>query len=82
MSKRTSPETDPTRPLVYQIRVEGRLSEQWADWFEDGSLTYDEHGNTLLTCTLIDQAALHGLLKRIRDLGIPLLSVNRQEKNE
>jgi hypothetical protein len=64
------------QPIVYQIRIKGHLGPQWADWFEGLVITLEEDGNTLLTGPLIDQAALHGVLKRVRDLGMPLLSVN------
>ena len=63
----------------YEIRFEGHLDESWADWFEGMKLTHENDGTTILTGEHIDQAALHGLLKRIRDLGMPLLSVNRLE---
>ena len=64
------------QPVVYQIRIKGLLSRQWTDWFEGLDITLEEDGNTLLTGPVIDQAALYGLLKRVRDLGMPLLSVN------
>jgi hypothetical protein len=60
----------------YEIRLKGHLDDRWADWFEGLTITLEEDGNTLLICPVIDQAALHGLLKRVRDLGMPLLSVN------
>ncbi|TLN25078.1 hypothetical protein FDZ74_02570 [bacterium] len=63
-------------PPVYQIRVRGHLDRQWADWFEVSSITLEEDGNTLLTGAVVDQAALYGILKKIRDLGMPLLSIN------
>ena len=63
--------------MIYQIRIKGHLDHQWRDWFEDANITLDENGDTLLTCSVVDQAALHGLLKKVRDLGIPLLSVNQ-----
>ena len=63
----------------YQIRIEGHLSPQWADWFGDVSITLEDHGETLLTCPDLDQAALHGVLRKLRDLGIPLISVVRVE---
>jgi hypothetical protein len=63
--------------MIYQIRVKGQLDSQWRDWFENATITLEENGDTLLTCPVVDQAALHGLLKKIRDLGMPLLSVNR-----
>jgi hypothetical protein len=59
---------------VYAIRVQGRLEPRWATWFDGCSLTHDE-GATVITATVVDQAALHGLLQALRDLGLPLLSV-------
>jgi hypothetical protein len=69
-------------PAIYQIRLKGHLDSQWADWFEGLTVTLEENGDTLITGPVIDQAALHGLLKKIRDLGIPLISVNRVDTNE
>ncbi|MCX6065431.1 MAG: hypothetical protein NT121_06715 [Chloroflexi bacterium] len=63
--------------MVYEIRLKGHLGRQWADWFEGLTITLEEDGNTLLTGLVLDQAALHGLLKKVRDLGMPLISVNR-----
>lgn len=62
--------------MIYQIRMKGQLSCLWADWFKGLTITLDDQGNTLLTGPVVDQAALFGLLKKVRDLGIPLLSVN------
>jgi hypothetical protein len=62
--------------MIYQIRIKGHLGRQWADWFEGLIITLEEDGDTILTGPVIDQAALHGLLKKVRDLGLPLLSVN------
>ena len=67
------------QPMIYQIRIQGHLSHQWTDWFEGLTITLEEDGDTLLTGPVIDQAALHGILKKIRDLGMPLLSVNSVE---
>lgn len=69
-------------PLVYQIRLKGHLGAQWADWFEGLIITLAEDGDTLLTGPVADQAALHGLLKKVRDLAMPLVSVNRIQVNE
>jgi len=66
----------PDCPGRCEIRLKGRLDDRWAGWFGDVILTPQEDGDTLITGVVADQAALHGLLKRIRDLGIPLLSVN------
>ena len=67
---------NPNQQMVYQIKLKGHLGPQWKDWFDDLTLTLEEDGNTLLSGPVVDQAALHGILKRIRDLGVPLLSVN------
>ena len=77
MSSKPDPETNPGKATVYQIRIKGHLGEQWADWFEGLTITPEAGGETLLTGPVVDDAALHGLLKRVRDLGMPLLSVNR-----
>lgn len=59
---------------VYQIRIKGSLSSQWTEWFDGLTITLADNGDTLLT-GLVDQAALYGLLKKVRDLGMPLISV-------
>ena len=79
MSNEQGPERDVGQPRVYQIRIKGHLSSQWTDWFEGLTITLEENGDTRLTGPVIDQAALHGLLKKVRDLGMPLLSVNSVE---
>ena len=76
MSNENNPESDADQPMLYQIRIKGHLSRQWTDWFDGLTITLEEDGNTLLTGALIDQVALHGLLKKVRDLGMPLLSVD------
>jgi len=76
MSNKDNPKRDADQPMVYQIRIKGHLSSQWTDWFEGLDISLEEDGDTLLTGPVVDQAALHGLLKRVRDLGMPLLSVN------
>jgi hypothetical protein len=70
-------EIDPGQPTAYQIRVKGHLGRQWTAWFEGLVITLEDNGDTLLTGPVADQAALHGLLKKVRDLGTPLISVNR-----
>ena len=66
---------DSRAPTVYQIRITGQLDARWADWFEGLTITLDG-GDTLITGPVVDQAALHGVLKRVRDLGMPLVSVS------
>jgi hypothetical protein len=62
--------------MIYQIRVGGHLSAQWANRFEGLTMTLEENGDTLLTGVIVDQATLHGVLRKIRDLGLVLVSVN------
>ncbi len=76
MSNELGPRTDPNEPMTYQIRLKGHLGSQWTDWFEGLTITLEDNGDTLLTGPVIDQAALFGLLKRVRDLGMTLVSVN------
>jgi hypothetical protein len=66
----------------YEIRLKGHLDERWTEWFEGLSITLEENGDTLLTGPVVDQAALHGLLRKVRDLGLMLVSVNRVQVNE
>jgi hypothetical protein len=61
---------------LYEIRLKGHLNDRWADWFSGMSIRLEDNGDTLLTGPVVDQSALHGLLKKVRDLGMPLLSVN------
>ena len=82
MSNELNPKTDPDQPVVYQIRVKGHLGHEWTVWFESLTITLEEDGNTLLTGPVIDQAALHGLLKKVRDLGMPLVSVSPLEPGQ
>ena len=72
----------PSEPVVYQIRIRGHLGHDWTDWFEGLTITLEEDGDTLLTGPVVDQAALHGLLKRVRDLGMPLVSVSPLEHGQ
>lgn len=76
MAQACNPEAATAQPPIYQVRLRGELGPQWAEWFEGWALALDAHGDTLLTGPVADQAALHGLLRKVRDLGIPLLSIN------
>lgn len=76
ISNNPHPESDPNQPMVYQIRVRSHLDSEWTDWFEGLTITLEKTGHTLLTGPVVDQAALHGLLKKIRDLGMLLISIN------
>jgi len=76
MSNHLEPATDPSQPIVYQIRIKGHLGCQWADWFGGLTVTLEETGDTLLTVPVVDQAALYGLLRKLRDLGVSLISIN------
>jgi hypothetical protein len=77
MSNKLNSEIDPSQEMVYQIRIKGHLSREWADWFEGLTITLDDNGDTLLTGPVVDQAALHGLLRKVRDVAMPLVSVMR-----
>ncbi len=79
MSNKPIPQTNPSQSTAYQIRVQGHLGDQWTHWFEGLTITLEENGDTLLTGAVIDQAALYGLLRKVRDLGMPLVSVIRVE---
>ena len=79
MADKLNSRPDPGQANSYQIRIKGHLDDSWSDWFDNLTITLEEGGYTLLTGPVIDDAALHGLLKKVRDLGMPLLSVNRVE---
>jgi hypothetical protein len=68
---------NPDQPMVYQIRIEGHLGPRWTEWFGGLVITQEDNGETLLTGPVADQAALHGLLRKVRDLGMPLISAIR-----
>jgi hypothetical protein len=65
----------PCPSTIYKIRLRGHLGPEWAEWFDGLTITLEDNGDTLLAGSVADQAALHGLLKRVRDLGMPLVSV-------
>ena len=75
MANERNSNRDPSEPIVYQIRVTGHLGREWSDWFDGLSITLEDNGETLLSGPVVDQAALHGLLRKVRDLGMVLLSV-------
>ncbi len=70
-------DADLEQPTIYHVRVGGHLGRQWSDWFDGLAVTPEADGTTLLAGEVADQAALHGLLRKMRDLGLPLLSVVR-----
>jgi len=69
-------------PGLYEIRIQGHLDSRWAAWFGGLTLTLEDSGTTRLTGPVVDQAALHGLLRKVRDLGLPLLSVMRVQTGQ
>jgi hypothetical protein len=82
MSNERNPKADPSEPMVYQMRIKGHLDSGWTDWFGGLSITLSDNGDTLLTGPVVDQAALHGLLRKVRDLGVPLISVIRVKPDQ
>lgn len=76
MTSKRSRKIGPDRPVNYQIRLKGQLDAQWTAWFGGMTVTLTNDGDTVLTGPVADQAALHGLLRKVRDIGIPLVSVN------
>ena len=80
MANDINSEIEPGQPGAYQIRIKGHLGRQWTDWFGGLAITLEDNGDTLLTGSVTDQAALHGLLRKVRDLGMPLISVTRIQK--
>jgi hypothetical protein len=82
MSNEPEPKAAPSQPVVYQIRLRGHLGPQWTGWFGGLTITLEDNGDTLLSGPVVDQAALHGLLRKVRDLGMPLLSVSRVEPGQ
>ena len=82
MSTKLSSKPKPDQPVIYHIRIKGHLDSQWSDWFDNLTITPSKDGTTLLTGPVVDDAALHGLLKKVRDSGMRLLSVNRIESDQ
>ncbi len=75
MSETHAPTQDRDQAKLYEIRIKGHLDGRWADWFGSMTITLEDNGDTLLTGPVVDQAALHGLLKKVRDLGMTLISI-------
>ncbi len=71
------PQENDRPPNIYQIRIDGHLDKKWESWFEDATITLEDNGETVLTCRVVDQSALYALLTKVRNLGLPLVSVNR-----
>jgi hypothetical protein len=82
MSNTPEPGRDAHQVPVYEIRVKGHLGPQWSDWFEGLTITLEGSGESVLTGHVVDQATLHGVLKKVRDLGMPLISVNRLDADQ
>jgi len=82
MSETDVTTTEYDRPWRCEIRLEGHLDERWTDWFEGLTITREANGETRLTGQVVDQTALHGLLRKVRDLGLPLISVNRLDPDQ
>lgn len=76
ISRKNNQMPAPDQPSVFQIRIKGHLGHQWTDWFDGMAITLEDDGNTLLTGPVVDQATLHGLIKKVRDLGMPLVSID------
>jgi hypothetical protein len=75
MAEKNKQTSNPDKPTHYQIRIKGHLGTQWSDWFDGMSITLEQNDETLIHGPVADQAALHGLLSKVRDLSLPLISV-------
>jgi hypothetical protein len=82
MSNDSNSNSEKAQPMIYQIRIKGHLDRKWADWFSDLSITALDNGETLLTGPVLDQAALHGMLRKVRDAGLPLVAVIQVEPEQ
>ena len=82
MSETHASSGDQSGPGFYEIRLKGHLDDRWSDWFEGLTITLEDNGDTLITGPVVDQSALHGLLKKVRDLGMPLVSVSPVEHSQ
>jgi hypothetical protein len=82
MSETHASTEDQYEPGLYEIRIKGHLDDRWSDWFGGLTITVEDNGDTLLTGPVVDQAGLHGVLKKVRDLGMPLVSVSPLEPGQ
>jgi hypothetical protein len=82
MRDTASPPDRHDEPTLYEIRIQGHLGDRWAEWFDGLSFTHDGDGTTILTGPVVDQAALHGVLRKVRDLALPLVSVIRVDREQ
>jgi hypothetical protein len=82
MSNKPNAQSDPSQPMIYQVRIKGHLGLHWTDWFGGLTITLEDNGDTLLTGPVVDQAALHGVLRKVRDLGLPLISVTHAQTGQ
>ncbi|MBN8579107.1 MAG: hypothetical protein J0L96_00445 [Anaerolineae bacterium] len=82
MTDEQSSNPDANQQTIYQFKLKGHLGQQWMNWFEGLTVTLEEDGNTLLSGIVVDQSALHGILKKIRDLGMPLLTLSQVEPKD
>lgn len=72
----------PDEPLIYQIRLKGYLRDEWDDWFGAVTITLIDDGTTQLICHVVDQAELHGILRKVRDIGMTLISIQQLELDD
>jgi hypothetical protein len=82
MTERQTPAPDRSGAGPYEIRLTGHLDARWTDWFDSLAISYGSDGTTVISGQIVDQAALHGLLQRVRDLGLPLVSVRQVEGDQ
>lgn len=82
MANKPNIQPDPNSSPVYEIRIEGHLGQQWTTWFEGLTITPADNGETLISGPIVDQAALHGLLRKVRDLGLSLIAVRQVQPDE
>ena len=82
MANKANAQSDPNLQMVYEIKIKGYLDRQWTAWFEGMTITQTDDGATLLTGAVVDQAALYGLLRKVRDLGLPLLAITQIQSDQ